>query len=128
MDKDFDGWNIEKKKINSNDIKIFYHEREIWWCTLGLNVGFEQDGDSIYFKRPVLILKGLGIGSCIIIPITSSSNIHKLRIPIDIIDGKNASAVISQIRNIDTKRLQEKIGYLSKEKFEIIRKAIKDLL
>ncbi|MBU2219125.1 hypothetical protein KKG15_01365 [Patescibacteria group bacterium] len=41
-EKDFDAWNIQKKKIHSRDEKILFHEREIWWCSLGVNIGFEQ--------------------------------------------------------------------------------------
>jgi hypothetical protein len=46
MKKDFDGWN-EKKKDTNEKIGPFCHERELWWCTLGVNIGFEQDGSDI---------------------------------------------------------------------------------
>ena len=41
MDKDFDSWNKEKKEINSHDELVLFHEREIWWCSIGINVGDE---------------------------------------------------------------------------------------
>ncbi len=43
MEKDFDKWNNQKKIINlrSNNTDFFYHEREVWWCAIGVNVGFE---------------------------------------------------------------------------------------
>jgi hypothetical protein len=46
MKKDFDGWNKDKKNINNEGTHKFYKAKEIWWCSLGLNVGFEQDGTS----------------------------------------------------------------------------------
>ena len=58
MQKDFDKWNLEKKSIHSNQEFPFYNEREIWWCSLGVNVGFEQDGTGQKFDRPVLVIKG----------------------------------------------------------------------
>jgi hypothetical protein len=44
--KDLDRWNELKKKIDSYpaDNVPYFHEREIWFCSIGHNVGFEQDG------------------------------------------------------------------------------------
>ena len=41
--KDFDKWNEKKKTIDQKEIsdQTFFNEREIWWGSLGLNVGFE---------------------------------------------------------------------------------------
>ena len=50
MKKDFDNWNKEKKKINYKNTNRFYHAREIWWCSLGVNVGFEQDGTNADYQ------------------------------------------------------------------------------
>jgi len=45
MDKEFDKWNKLKKETHSNDEYLpLYHERQVRWCRLGVNVGFEQDG------------------------------------------------------------------------------------
>ncbi|MFA5871014.1 MAG: hypothetical protein WC842_03995 [Candidatus Paceibacterota bacterium] len=57
--KDFDSWNIQKKKINTREKVIFCNIREIWWCSLGVNIGSEEDGKNELFERPVLILKGI---------------------------------------------------------------------
>jgi len=37
MEKDFDGWNEKKKNLHSSPSKPFYHEREIWWCSLKIS-------------------------------------------------------------------------------------------
>ena len=41
MLKNFDEWNGQKKKVHNRDEQIIFHEREIWWCSLGVNVGVE---------------------------------------------------------------------------------------
>ena len=41
--KDFNEWNTQKKTIHNSGENKFYHPRDIWWCSLGTNVGFEQD-------------------------------------------------------------------------------------
>jgi len=68
MIKDFDKWNNKKKEIN-NKIGLFCHERELWWCTFGLNVGYEQDGSDIEYRRPALIFKNLSKETCFAIPL-----------------------------------------------------------
>ena len=126
--KDFDKQNIQKKEIHNFGKNKFYHPRDIWWCRLGLNVGFEQDGTGKEFQRPILILKGLGRNVCLVVPLTTSQNKHPMRIPLGIVDNKKASAIMSQIRIIDTKRLFRKTGRLNIEKFEEIKKAVNGLI
>lgn len=53
MKKYFDAWNSKKKEIHGKSEAAFYHEREVWWCSLGVNVGYEQDGSDIEYSRPV---------------------------------------------------------------------------
>lgn len=128
MKKDFDGWNETKKKTDSRREAPFYHEREVWWCTLGVNVGSEENGSGEEYRRPALILKGLSMETCIIVPLTTSAKDHPLRIVVGLIGGKQARAILSQMRVIDTKRLVRKMKYLDVNAFEQIRKAAKVML
>ncbi len=128
MQKDFEKWNIEKQKIHYKNESKLYHEREIWWCSLGVNVGFEQDGDGIEYQRPVLLFKSFSKNTCLIFPLTTSLTKHKMRMKIGMVDDKEASVILSQPRLIDNMRLVEKVGYLDKVTFENIRKTIKDML
>jgi mRNA interferase MazF len=128
MEKEFDNWNTKKKKIHEKELGVFFHKREIWWCSLGLNVGNEQDGSGDEYRRPVLILKGLSKQTCLIVPLTTSIHAHSMRPPIGLVDNKEASALISQIRVIDSRRLVRKIGYLDQSIFDKIKKIIKELL
>lgn len=124
--KDFDKWNLKKKSTELEE-KRLYTTREIWWCRLGLNIGFEQDGSGEEFLRPCVIVQGFGPRVCIVIPLTTSLSKHPLRMPIGKVDTKLASALLSQIRSIDTRRLVEKIGFLDKEIFEELRKNARNL-
>ena len=58
MDKDFQKWHLKKSELQEHGLRSYFHEREVWWCSLGMNVGFEQDGKGLQYMRPVLILKG----------------------------------------------------------------------
>jgi mRNA interferase MazF len=128
MIKDFDNWNIRKKDINNSIKTKLYNTRDVWWCSLGVNVGFEQDGNEENFERPVLIIKGLSKNTCLIAPLTKSKNENRYRLPIGLIDGNQAHVIISQIKVIDTKRFINKIGVVDKITFEKIRKSIKNLI
>ena len=127
MTKNFDTWNEQKKVIDKDGGPEFFHAREIWWCALGLNIGFEQDGSGDEYRRPVLILKGLSPKTCLVVPLTTSRQEHFLRPHIGQIDGKEAHAILSQLRVVDKKRLIRKVGYLDKVIFEQIRKAVKTM-
>lgn len=127
MQKDFDNWNKRKKEIN-DEKPNFYHQREIRWCSLGVNVGFEQDGTSKTYRRPVLILKGFSRNVCLIVPLTTSKKKNPYHVSVGIIEGEEAFVILSQIRLIDTKRLHDRLIILDKNKFEEIRKAVKNLI
>ena len=123
--KDFDIWNEQKKYINEQSEDKFYHPRDIWWCRLGVNVGYEQDGKDKEFERPVLVLKSFGPNICLVIPLTTSPKKHFYRIAIGLVDEKEASVIISQLKVVDTKRFVDKIEVLNKETFHIIQKHIR---
>ena len=118
---------IRKKQIHTKNVKLYYHPREIWWCYLGLNVGCEQDGSEEKFLRPVIIIRDFGPSSCLIIPLTKSTKKHPLRIPIGEVENNKAVAVLSQMKVVDTKRLLEKIGFLNKDNFLTLKKAVRNL-
>jgi len=121
--KDFDGWNKEKKGIHSkSDYLPLYHERQVRWCRLGVNVGFEQDGAGKGFSRPVLIFKGFSRNVCLVMPLTTSVKKNVYHVPVGVIEGRNASVVISQIRLIDTRCLDQHIATIDKNVFRIIQK------
>lgn len=128
MTKDFDIWNTQKKEIHSSAESKFYRAREVWWCHLGVNVGFEQDGTGSDHQRPVLIIRGFSKDVCLVIPLTTSQKNNKYHIPLGEIDNKKAFAIISQIKLIDVKRLINRLAILDKETFDRIKKAIRDLI
>lgn len=127
MKKDFDSWNLKKKEIDNNEPN-FYKARDIRWCSLGVNIGYEQDGTSDSYKRPVLIIKGFSRNVCLVVPLTTSKKKNPYHIEVGAVEGKLAFAITSQLRLIDTKRLHDRLSILDKQKFEEIRKAIRLLI
>ena len=127
MPKDFDGWNTIKKKVNKIEFLDFIHERELWWCSLGVNVGFEQDGKHDNFERPVLILKKFSNYIALVVPISTKVKNRPYHFPY-MHDGQEYSALLPQLRLISTKRLLRKIYMMDSAIFMIIKQAVKDML
>ena len=44
--KNFDAWITRKKKIDTREMQnsLYVKEREVWWVSVGVNVGAEIDG------------------------------------------------------------------------------------
>ena len=125
--KNFDNWNTKKQILDIKDVELYYHPREVWWCYVGVNIGTEQNGSEKKFLRPVVIIRGFGPDSCLIIPLTTSTREHSLRVDVGVVDGKQARANLSQIKVVDTNRLLEKICFVEKGKYKVLRKAIRSL-
>ncbi len=129
MEKDFDSWNTEKKQANAKtlDYNFFYHSREVWWCAVGVNVGVEADGKHQNFERPILVVKKFNKDMFWGIPLTTSEKTGEFYQKI-IHDGGISWAGLTQLRVFSTKRLLRKIGKISSEEFNLIRKKLKDFL
>lgn len=110
--KDFDGWNIMKKKLNGRNQELSFYEKEIWWCSMGVNVGSEEDGKGDRFLRPVYILKKISSKTFIGIPLTSILKEDYAHMSF-YFDYCLSTAIISQIKVFDKKRLIEFIGTTS---------------
>ena len=124
MQKDFQKWHKIKQDIQNENTRPFYHEREAWQCSLGANVGFEQDGKGHDFSRPVLIIKGFSKEVFVCVPITTKLKTGKYYRAIDLGDGVQRRVILSQIRLVDSKRLQEKIITLEEVQCKEIKQAV----
>lgn len=117
MEKDFDKWNDLKKSIGrSATTELFFHEREIWHCSIGINVGHEQNGVHDLFERPVLILKKLSSETFIGIPITSKLKKGSWYLNFAYKDQPQ-TLLLNQIRLFDKRRLSRKIAFLEEDVF-----------
>ena len=128
--KDFTNWHKVKTDINDFEKRVFFHEREIWFCSVGLNVGFEQDGVGDNFLRPVLIVRKFNNEVFWGIPLTKSNKAKDDRYyySFSFVENVISLAILSQIRLIDAKRLARQIGTMEENDFENVKKKLKELL
>jgi mRNA interferase MazF len=123
-EKDFSKWMPIKQIIHDAYVRRFYHEREVWWCSVGLNVGFEVDGKGGYYVRPVLIIKDFNHAIFWGIPLTTQLKDGPYNFNIDLGDTIVRQVVLSQLHLMDGKRLQEKFAVLNEDTFIKIKQAI----
>ncbi len=114
----------KNEQLNTADGTAVFHGREVWWCALGANIGYEQDGTSELFTRPVAILTKFNLDACLVVPLTARPKTGKYYVPVGEVNGRNATAVLSQIRFVDRKRLAVKIATLDQDTFEDLTTAI----
>ena len=127
MEKDFDNWNEFKKVLNEKQNIPFANSREIWWCSVGLNIGTEEDGKNELFERPIIILRVLNKNTLRIAPLTSKekSDDHHFLISYH---NRTGSVILSQIKTISSKRLSRKLTRLDKDQFEKLINKIRDVI
>ncbi len=126
--KDFDKWNKEKKNINHKIEDILPKKKEVWWLSVGLNIGVEEDGKNNNFERPVLVMKVFNRQCFLGIPVTSADKINKrYYFPIKY-KQERYYLILSQIRLFSSKRLSRKIYDVEKEDFLKIKGELKKVV
>jgi mRNA interferase MazF len=125
MEKRFDKWNDQKKRIDIQEQRqnLYVNEREIWWCSLGLNVGDEEDGKNDLFERPVLVIKKFNRNIVLIVPLTTKIKENRYHFQFTY-EETAFSAILSQIKLLSTKRFTRKIRKINPNLFDSIKESI----
>ena len=99
------------------------NEREVYWCSLGENVGDEENGKGDVFRRPVLVFKKFNNNIFWGMPMSTKSkeSIYYMKVTLKDVEQ---SVILSQLRLLDTKRLDTKIGFLSEIDFLRVQDSI----
>ena len=126
MQKDFDTWNQLKKKLEIKPV-IFCNAREIWWCSIGANIGAEASGKNELFERPVLVLKVYSIESILVAPLTSKPKDNPYHVRVTYAD-REGWLILSHARTISPKRLQRKMYRIGKRQHKKVLAALLNLV
>jgi mRNA-degrading endonuclease toxin of MazEF toxin-antitoxin module len=108
--KNFDAWNECQKIIDAKKSGPPCREGEIWWCSIGINIGSEQDGKNEQFERPALIVLKINKNVVWILPLSSKIKGGKYRASLETLSSE---VILSQIRTISTKRIIRRICRIS---------------
>ncbi len=127
MEKDFRDWHSLKTDLQNHRRRPFFAEREVWICSIGLNVGHEEDGKGNQFLRPVIIFKKVSADEFWGIPLTSGGGGGHFRYPFNF-NGKTTTALLSQIGILDGKRLLRRSGIMPEKEFFEMADAVSVLI
>jgi mRNA interferase MazF len=123
-------WTKLKIRIHSNEKRVIYfNEREIWWASVGVNIGNEIDGKNGYFERPILVLKKINPSTLLAVPLTTQDKQGYYYLEFKNGVGKKIF-ILSQMRLISSKRLIRKMknDIVSNEEFLTIKEKIAEIL
>ena len=123
MVKKFIGWIFDKIYIDTRERGIEIKESEVYWCSIGENIGDEENGKGENFRRPVLIFKKFNNKIFWGIPMSSKIKENPYYAKV-LLKGIYRSVMLSQLRLFDTKRLHEKIGYISNEDMLSVKESV----
>ena len=124
----YDGWNSLKKKLNSRKHNFYIKQGDIYFLSIGQNIGYEAYGKDELFLRPVLVFKKLNRYTFIGIPLTSKTKIGSHFFSFKYKKDKLSTAQISQMRMFDIKRIEYRSGRISNTDFSKLKDKVSELL
>lgn len=125
--KDFTDWHKIKTNIEQKENRIHFQIRDVFFCSIGENVGFEQDGRGEEFLRPIVVVKKFNNEIFLGVPLTKTDKKGKYYFPFNLNEEKSV-AILSQVRLFDSKRMKYKIGMINEKDFTTLKEKIRQLL
>lgn len=125
--KRFLEWIGIKRQLDEHMLQSpFVREGELWWCSIGENVGVEVSGKGRNFTRPVIVLKRFGRDAFFGIPLTTRRRDGDWYCSFQYA-GIQEYAMLSQGRFLSCKRLQDRMGELDEDQFAKAKEAFASL-
>lgn len=118
-----------------NELKLFLHlqpkspnikEGEVWWCSLGENVGTEINGKGELYSRPILVYRKLGRMQFLGIPLSTQTHEGTWYVNFRF-KHREQYAALNQIRVINVFRLQERMGTIDKSDMKKVQTGFREL-
>lgn len=101
-------------------VRVGCYPREIWICSIGINIGSETDGKNMKYARPILVFKVFNSEMFWGIPLTTKYHTGKFYYNFNL-GGVDNTAMLSQMRPLSAKRLDRKITTMPRSMFKKLR-------
>lgn len=130
MQNDFDKWNELKKKIHTgNDQPGFFPKAgEVWMCSVGKNIGYEQNGSGGNFSRPALIVKKFNNQMFWVASLSTKQKKFDFYYNFTDTNKKKVAVILAQLKLVSIKRLKRKLYDISHADFNEIKTILKAFL
>lgn len=123
----YDQWNAVKKGLELEDKVAFFKQGQLWWLSVGYNIGTEVYGKGSRFTRPVLVLKKISGRQFLGVPLTSKTKEVSSWYCTFLHNGKEMTAMLYQARVFDKKRFLKLIGQIDDTDLLKVRMQFQDL-
>lgn len=123
----YDSWNKLKKRLDSRKHNFYIKQGDIYFLSVGQNIGYETYGKDDLFLRPVLVFKKLNKYTFIGIPLTSKKKEGSHFFSFSYKKDKISTAQISQMRMFDIKRIEYRSGRIFTDDFNNLKKKFAEL-
>ena len=126
--KKFNEWNDLKQHLDTKECKINFKEREIYWGSIGENIGFEQNGKGQDFSRPILVVRKLNNQLFFGVPLSTKLRDGTYYYNFEFLENQKSSALLVQAKVYDIKRIDRKLGMINKDNFLELKEKLRILL
>jgi len=124
----FDRWNRLKKQLHNKKEIIRFKESEIYFLSVGQNVGYESYGKKELFLRPVLVFRKLNSQTFLGIPLTSQEKEGSYYFTFSYKQGKKSTAMLHQMRVFDIRRSEYYSGKISKNTMKNLKNKVNEFM
>jgi len=124
----FDEWNRLKKKLHHKEKIIDFYQGNIYFMSIGKNIGHEVYGKENLFLRPVLVYKKLTKTTFLGIPLTSQKKEGSYFFQFSYKKDKTSTAMLHQMRVFDIRRSEYLSGKVSKKTFENLTHKVEEFI
>ncbi|MEA2050829.1 MAG: type II toxin-antitoxin system PemK/MazF family toxin [Campylobacterota bacterium] len=124
----YEQWNDLKKKIHDKNEIITFYQGNIYFMSIGQNIGHESYGKSELFLRPVLVYKKLSKTTFIGIPLTSRNKEGSYYFSFNYKQNKTSTAMLNQMRVFDIRRSEYLSGKINKNIYRNLEYKVKEFM
>lgn len=124
----FDNWNDLKKKLHLKEEIITFYQGNIYFMSIGQNIGHESYGKNNLFLRPVLVYKKLSKTTFIGIPLTSSKKEGSYYFSFNYKKDKTSTAMLNQMRVFDIRRSEYLSGKINKNIYKNLEEKVNNFM
>jgi len=112
MKQKFDKWNNLKQKIELKE-PVQFRQGQIYFMSVGQNIGYEVYGKKELYLRPVLVYRKLSTRTFIGIPLSSKEKEGSYFFTFRYTQKTLSTALLNQIKTFDIKRAEYYDGYIN---------------
>lgn len=128
MEKKFNTWNEKKQELHNIEKLVNFREKDIFFVSLGENIGFEQNGKGQEFQRPVLVIKRYTNDMFLGVPLSTTLRDGSFYFKFSFLEDKKSTALLVQHKLYSSKRLIKKIGMINKTDFRNLQVKLHKLI